>query len=383
MKGKVTLFCILFFLLVLSVFVFADYQLVIGDSFGDSSLDLDKWVLNNGSIPYDNWHITETTHLYIGENYTGVGSNYNRTYISLKYKLNSTIGGYAEVKYQRVGDSTINANYDFCLGSETEKFPNSWCGICFADSSEDFYFHYPTGSGTLRLSPTISTGGDSNEHTIRIVASRITNSTGSVIATYYQNYFDGVLINSHNQTGSCKSPIINATITTYDTSASSVLTIGAYQNFSFYSEIEASLIGTLQTGEYCGKDSSLCISGWCEYQFCGLKPGKIACVFNNECASGVCAGGHCTQPSLWNGIDASKSVFFGSDTSTGNIIALFIMIVSAIASASVSPLLAPFVFVAEAVFFAVVGWLSVFILVGIILVGIIAGALAIMLNTGG
>lgn len=139
----------------------------------------------------------------------------------------------------------------------------------------------------------------------------------------------------------------------------------------------------LAVGSFCGLNDSVCSSGWCEYQFCGLKPEKIACTLDSECLSGDCTNFHCSKSDLIAGLTNSKNVFMGNSESTGNLISLTIMFTLSIAAATFSPILAPFVFVGSGIFFTIVGWLSVFIMVGILLVGVIIGVLGIVLNTGG
>lgn len=190
----------------------------------------------------------------------------------------------------------------------------------------------------------------------------------------YGDSLTGYILRNSVSAGSCGNGICDAYENMFNCPA----------DCPFSEENGTSSSTNLPIGSFANKNASNCLCGYVEYERCALLPFKMACTSDSCCASGDCdSGGHCTQMTLWNGISASKTLFFGSDTNSGNLIALVIMIISSIAAGSVSIILAPFVFVAEAIFFTIIGWLSVFILVGIILVGIIAGVLAVLMNTGG
>lgn len=135
------------------------------------------------------------------------------------------------------------------------------------------------------------------------------------------------------------------------------------------------------TGMTCIHNSD-CQTGLCEYNICVKKGTNALCTTNSECMSGVCNFGKCTKPSLWVSIDTSKDELAGDDTSTNNLISITIMIVSMVAiSIAVHAFWGIFAFMAEAIFFTLVGWLSTFILFGIFFVGLVT--IIIIFMTGG
>jgi len=141
-----------------------------------------------------------------------------------------------------------------------------------------------------------------------------------------------------------------------------------------------------QTGDPCNIDTD-CLYGSCQYGFCSPLTGGKECDHDNDCISGTCTNGKCTKPGYWAQIEASKQQHYGDDTDTNNFIALTIMIVIAGAvmigtKSIIGAVVGIGVFVALGVFFTIIGWLSGFILLGILIV-VIAGAVFIALIGGG
>ena len=138
------------------------------------------------------------------------------------------------------------------------------------------------------------------------------------------------------------------------------------------------------TGDPCTQDSD-CAFGVCEARFCVLGTTLKPCDEDADCLSGECKNGVCTRPSWWDQIDASKDAAYGDDSNTNNFIALFILIFVAgaiiIKAGNFWGTVGGIAFfVAGATFFAIVGWLSAFILLGVYLVLLIGIVFAFMLS---
>jgi len=141
------------------------------------------------------------------------------------------------------------------------------------------------------------------------------------------------------------------------------------------------------TGSPCNNDDD-CSNGVCEYGFCALKTANMECTNNNECLSGLCKNNVCTKPSYWDRIDASKVQQFGDDSNTNNFIALFFMILipafiiyqGGASKGAIGTGLG--IFFLLGIFFAVVGWLSLFIMFGLIFVVLIFAVILLMLSGG-
>ena len=115
-----------------------------------------------------------------------------------------------------------------------------------------------------------------------------------------------------------------------------------------------------------------CRSGKCQNGFCVLKLGREDCDFDIECLSGKCLNGKCTKPSAIQLLDASKTDQFGDDPKSNNFISLFIMVgisLTIILAGGVGGLAvigSILFFIVSGFFFALIGWLSPFILIGMV-----------------
>jgi hypothetical protein len=149
-------------------------------------------------------------------------------------------------------------------------------------------------------------------------------------------------------------------------------------------------IGTAPQGTYVNNHPEYCVSGYAELGKCALMPGGYACTSNAQCLSGTCANSKCNVPSLWQLIDASKTQFAGNDGNTNNILSLILAIMLGIGAAvviaslaggvMVAALAGASIFAAFIVFFTIVGWLSPFILIGIIIISALVITLSIILK---
>lgn len=140
-----------------------------------------------------------------------------------------------------------------------------------------------------------------------------------------------------------------------------------------------------ETGDSCKSDLD-CQYGICEYNFCTLAGQNHFCDSNLDCISGVCSNNKCTKPSYWDSISASKDQQFGDDANTNNFISLFLaigvsgIIIYAGGAGLVSVGAGALVFTGLCIFFAVVGWLSAFLLVGIIIVELLLVVVGFMIG---
>ena len=153
------------------------------------------------------------------------------------------------------------------------------------------------------------------------------------------------------------------------------------------SSSQLSTWATLEVGNACS-DSSQCISGLCEARQCALKMFAESCIGDYQCLSGECINDLCSKPSFWASIDASKTQQFGNDSSSNNFIALFlilglpVVIIWAGRGHLASIMVSGLAFIGLTIFFAVVGWLSPFILLGIFLVFLLIIVFVFILRGG-
>ena len=149
-------------------------------------------------------------------------------------------------------------------------------------------------------------------------------------------------------------------------------------------EIDYSVAGV---GVGCDTNDD-CECDLCEYGFCALRTTNMNCVINGTsrddcCLSGSCSGGKCTKAGLWESLDASKDQQFGDSTMTNNFISLFFVIaISGFLMYYGNVIAGVFALYMLSIFFAVVGWLSPFILIGMIITGLIALVFKIMIGSG-
>jgi len=138
-------------------------------------------------------------------------------------------------------------------------------------------------------------------------------------------------------------------------------------------------------GEPC-ESSNDCYTGKCEYGACVYKQVGVSCDYDSQCASGECKNGLCTKASLSQNLENAKNEQFGNDAKTNNIISLFFMIgVPAIivimsGGSALGILLSIGLFIVEGFLFTIMGWLSPFILIGIVVFALIIMVFAFMIK---
>ena len=141
------------------------------------------------------------------------------------------------------------------------------------------------------------------------------------------------------------------------------------------------VLGEYSEGSPCEDDSD-CEDGLkCEYGICSKLGFNEGCSSNDDCISGSCINGKCTKPSLWQGIDASKNQQFGDDTSTNNLLSIIIILfVSALIGFYILVWAGLISFFILTVFFTLVGWLTPFFIVGVLLIGVIILVITIIVG---
>ncbi|MDD5059418.1 MAG: hypothetical protein PHQ60_16295 [Sideroxydans sp.] len=142
--------------------------------------------------------------------------------------------------------------------------------------------------------------------------------------------------------------------------------------------------GELPEGWKCTTDADCEYGLTCEYGVCSPSGHGEECDDDDDCISGDCVGGYCSKPSTWDLMDASKNQQFGDDTNTNNFIALGIMIALAGMLGFYAGIWVGIAsFFMSAIFFVMVGWLSGFILIGLLIVGVIALFFSFMAHSSG
>lgn len=227
-----------------------------------------------------------------------------------------------------------------------------------------------------------------------IVVNRERNLTGSfsvvlnIDANSYSAYFNGSII------GDCQDKTLHL-----DASPIKVWRLHVGQFIEALETMDLTIDNILisstgantsltDTGYPCSSDA-MCASGKCEYGSCVLKQAGESCTYSNQCASNDCYNGLCTKPSLSQNLNRAVDENFGSDSMTLNIISLFLMIgipaaiIIAAGGASVAVLFSIVVFIVLGFGFTLMGWLSPFITLGIVVVSLIVTVFAFMIKGSG
>lgn len=140
--------------------------------------------------------------------------------------------------------------------------------------------------------------------------------------------------------------------------------------------------GEYREGSPCQTDEDCADGLKCEYGVCVKLTFGDECNYDSDCLSGICLNGRCTKASLWVLIDRSKDQMYGDDTPTNNFLSLVFMIcIGGVIGAYVAIWAGVLTFFMLAIFFALVGWLSAFILIGMFLIGIILMVFAIIIGS--
>jgi len=133
-----------------------------------------------------------------------------------------------------------------------------------------------------------------------------------------------------------------------------------------------------------------CNCGVCNYGFCGYVNAGEVCDADVCCLSGSCIAGKCTKAGLGAELNESKRELFGGDITTSTIISMIIIIcvVGGIlwAGGMNNPITVGFAFgmtLLLGITFTLIGWLHIFVTLGLIIMVIIFVVFAFMMGTGG
>jgi hypothetical protein len=138
--------------------------------------------------------------------------------------------------------------------------------------------------------------------------------------------------------------------------------------------------GSYSEGSPCSSASDCIGNLQCVYKVCSKVGFNQPCTIDSECVSNDCVNGKCTKPTLWQGVDASKTEQFGDDTPTNNILSIILMLViGAMIGYYINIWAGMMALFVLGIFFTMVGWLSGFILVGLFIVGVIAIVFGLMI----
>lgn len=294
--------------------------------------------------------------------------------------------------FSGINNGIVTINYDFWLGN------NSVNGL--QPIRTEFYINGTSSNSRLYidLNP-IGTGMNltidyfKNPTVTTLCGQKISNQQINITGTISVVIdIDNNLISAYiNSTPICSGVDSNPSTSNYNISKASLFVqydgneyIEAYiDNFVLTS---AGLNTSLAyDGEPCTSSDS-CASGYCEYGQCVLKITGYPCTSSSQCMSNDCHNGLCTKPSLWEMISQSKKENFGSDSNTNNFLSIFIMIavpaviIIASGGASIGILISLAIFYVLGFFFAIVGWLSPFILIGMVVVSLIIMVFAFMIK---
>ena len=134
--------------------------------------------------------------------------------------------------------------------------------------------------------------------------------------------------------------------------------------------------GEFPEGYPCETDTDCEYGLECEYGECALSTAGEDCDENDDCISGECLNSKCTKAGLWARIDASSTQINGDDDDTHTFLALTILFVIggviAVAGRNMWSAFAGIIVIfIGSIFFAFVGWLSPFIILGEVIIALL------------
>lgn len=131
-------------------------------------------------------------------------------------------------------------------------------------------------------------------------------------------------------------------------------------------------------------NASNCASGYIEYGKCALKPFKMGCDADSECLSNSCVNGICDDSDVWTKFDNAKDQLYGDSDEANNFLSLIIVLGVGIFIAMQGGIFVSLGWIVlSTIFFTIVGWLSAFFLVGMILLGLILLVLGVVIKGSG
>jgi hypothetical protein len=198
-------------------------------------------------------------------------------------------------------------------------------------------------------------------------------------------------------------PFLNQNTTQYVLPTWSTFTISGglfcLDNYILYQGFSSDLVLNVtienpyrQLNEPCTYDWE-CFTGKCVNSYCQGRDTGESCLNDYECTSYSCLeGGVCDKPTLWRNIDNLKNEFAGDDNNTNNLLAITFSVILGIVIAFMamklgSAILAGigglFGLMVGFIFFTIVGWMSPFIVIGLIIIAVMGTAIMIILGSRG
>ena len=290
-------------------------------------------------------------------------------FLGSKNYINITSGG--ELIYTYTINNPFSNNQYFFGG--LGQYGVAGIGVTIQGGDYVYITNYKTG---LISCSTDKKGLDSSPHTIRIVASR------NIVDTDYNVYYDGLIWCSITQTSTITNLAANFTFVSAQNNYHSLYIDNVY----FTDGTTTSAL--LNEGAWCqtGED---CISGNCEYHYCTLKSGGAECLQGSECLTGSCTGGRCDRADLFTQVNYAKKQIVGDSIATNNLLALSIIfglaiVVLMLGGANIlSGGVAMGIVFMGSIFFTIIGYLSPFIMIGVVLTGLILVVFAFVITSGG
>lgn len=342
------------------------------DNFNSTILNTTTWT-NKSTYGNLSFNVSNGEAVFFG-NSSGSNQYNGGIYISSKNLINHSQDGLLTFKFQAKTFTGTSQAFFMSLGYPLGSIGVGVTGVggSLAGTSGLYCVNYVTGlracSGDVK---TIDTG----VHTITILVNR------DGLNTIFTWFYDGGFWCQITQAGTVNLPA-NFTYASVNNVYSEI----ALDDFYFTDSSNNSFAGILPVGSYCGFDASVCLSKYCEYGSCSLKPGGRSCTDGSECLSSSCVNQKCNMPGAWVSMDNFVKLTFGSDTTSLTFISVAIILILMggiifVAKGSIAGIIAGTgVMIITMIFFTIVGWLPAFFIIGLVLLIIISIALMLVLR---
>lgn len=389
---KHSLFCIMVIIAVLfSVNSFG--ALLFEDDFNDNSVNNNTWTETEPeeANDYEYGEVNGTYYGYASMTFHDVADAESSGLLLSDYSILPDLEGYVEFNVRYVtADVTMENNDAFSIGisnlggeAEVGEYTlngytgsvddcGMWLDISYIASAGQYNKFVASTDGTKEQN---LESIDNDWHKVKIVVDRLASSTK------YSFYWDTQFIKSVSQSGDCANPNLYFFFFTRMQNSTE-----GYEAQIDNVYVDMSGAGN-ETGDTCNEDAD-CEVGVCQYGIC--RPGGRGeyCDESEDCISGICSNNVCTAGTLFQNLNAMKNEQVGEDSQSANLIALFFMIgvpVAVIfAGRSMFAVAGGMVlYFGLAFFFTFIGWLSPFILVGSIFMGLILLVMGFVIGMGG
>lgn len=359
---------ILFLVMFLSIAGATAFTLT--EDFSSGTLDSAKWV--NRSVCTDTTLIITTSFANFSGGSCGSVQRNSGVSFTSRQGINITENGTLTFNFQQLNN--VNGAYQY-FGLKPIGYAGCIGGIAIESTPTEFQITNGKGCTAHHDIPI-----DTAYHAVKI------NVFKTATDTLFDVYWDGDLVYQVTQANTLINLYANFSVSSNTGNFSYIV-----DNIYFTNNMSESHELNLPLGSFCGHDSSVCATGYCEYTYCSLKGANLACSSGAECITGVCSFGKCTKPDAWTAIDASKTQQFGDSSLSNNFVSLFLMCGVAIGILIMGMIggnvlgalvLAGGAFFALGIFFTLAGWLSAFILIGAFMAVVILAILGVILLGG-